>query len=82
MLPLNSIERSQNVERRGSDSEALTNANCMNLDTIRAAESKSSNLETQVTGNVREHVDMPPMPADRIMMQNGIAFKEERLGDL
>lgn len=79
MLSLNSIARSQNVERSGSDSEALTDGNSMVLGAVRVAESKSSDLETKITGSYHEHADMPPMPADRIMMHNGISFEEERL---
>lgn len=67
MLTPNSIEHSHDVERRGSDSEALIDGNGMNLDSVRVAESKCSDLETQVTRNFRELADMPPMPADRIV---------------
>ena len=51
----------------------------MNPEPIRASESKSSRLETKITGNADEIVDVP---ANRIMMRNGIAFKEEYLTDL
>ncbi len=80
VLSLNSIERSQNAERRGSDSEALTNGNDVNLNSIGAMESKSSHLETQAArGSVRDDFNVP---ANGIMTRNVIAFKEEHLSDL
>ncbi len=79
-LSLNSIERSPNAERRGSDSEALTNGNEVHLHSLRAMGSKSSHLETLAArGSVRDDGDVP---ANRIMTRNVIAFEEEHLGDL
>lgn len=79
LLSSNSLGRWHKAERRGSDSEALANRDGMNPEPIRASESKSSRLETKITGNADEIVDVP---ANRIMMRNGIAFKEEYLTDL
>ena len=80
MLSLNSVGQPQHNERRDSDNEALTPGDTINLDPIHVGASKHSHLKTHVTVNSHGHADMPPIPADAIMMQNGIGFKEEHLG--
>ncbi len=57
MLFLNSVGRLYRIERRSSDSEALANGSFIDLDSIRANESRSFSLETQVTGNSRHHIE-------------------------
>lgn len=77
VLSLNSLPCLQSAERRGSGNEALTDGNGLDLGAVRAAESKNSDLEAQVIGKFNEHDETPPLPTDRIMMHDGIAFKEE-----
>ena len=81
MLSLNSIGRSHDRERRGSDSEALASGGGVNLDQVRTSESKGSQplVETQISGNCPKEVEVP---ANEILMQNGISFKEEVVGDV
>ena len=80
MLSLNSAGQPQHGERRDSDNEALTPGDTINLDPVHVGASKNSRLKTHVTGNFHEHTELSPIPADAIMMQNGIGFKEEHLG--
>ena len=87
MLSLSSSGRAQRIsERRGSDSEALASGiSGTKMESVHVSESKShlhsaTTTETRVSGGLSRGDANDGLPAGQIGVQNGISFKEERLG--
>lgn len=79
MLSLNSIERSQHNERRGSDSEGFAGNESVNLDLVRVSDSNRSQFGSKATENFYEHAGGL---ADGVVMHNGFESKKELFQDL
>ena len=75
MISLSSL-RLHDHKRGGSDNEALRNDDGLNLDHVNQ---KETSVETQITGNYSDHKSVGE---NQILMQNGLSFKEERVGDM
>ena len=55
MLSLTSLDRSQHIKRRASDSEGFAGEGSINLDTVRVSDSKRSQIESKATEDFSEH---------------------------